>query len=141
MSQDGRTLYDRGLQARRDVLGDEYVDAALGRGDGFDTEFQRFVVEYCWGVCWTDDRVPRRDRSLLNLGMTAALGRMEEFELHFKGALRNGMSEEELKAVLIQVAVYCGVPAGVSAFRIARKILAEESEATDAGTGNGRAGA
>jgi 4-carboxymuconolactone decarboxylase len=136
MSQDGPTLYDRGLQARKEVLGDEYVNAAIGQGDRFDSEFQRFVVEYCWGACWTDDRVSRRDRSLLNLGMTAALGRMEEFELHFKGAMRNGLTEEELKAILTQIAVYCGVPAGVSSFRIARKILAEQEDKGNAGNGH-----
>jgi 4-carboxymuconolactone decarboxylase len=135
MSHNGRTLYEDGLQARREVLGDEYVNAAIGADERFDSEFQRLVVEYCWGVCWTDDRLSRRDRSLLNLGMTAALGRMEEFELHFKGALRNGLDEEELKAILTQIAVYCGIPAGVSCFRVARRVLGDRDDSMTNGQG------
>lgn len=131
MGNDEPGLHEHGLRVRREVLGADYVDAALGNGGDFGAEFQRLVTEYCWGVCWADDTLTRRDRSILNLGMTAALGRMEEFELHFRGALRNGLDEEELKSVLIQIAVYCGIPAGVSAFRLASRVLAERSPELD----------
>lgn len=123
MNADRPTLFDRGMSARSEVLGAEHVAAAMADTEGFDGEFQRLVTEYCWGVCWGDDRLSRKTRSILNLGMTAASGRMHEFELHFRGALRNGVEEDELKAALIQIAVYCGIPAGVSAFRIAKDVL------------------
>ena len=119
--------YEEGLKARRAVLGEDYVERALESATEFTRPFQELVTEYCWGVCWTDETLSRQQRSLINLGMLAALGRMEEFELHFRGALRNGLSEAELRAALIQIAVYCGVPAGVECFRIARRVL--ESQA------------
>lgn len=119
--------YEEGLKARRAVLGEDYVERALNSATEFTRPFQELVTEYCWGVCWTDETLSRQQRSLINLGMLAALGRMEEFELHFRGALRNGLSQAELRAALIQIAVYCGVPAGVECFRIARRVL--ESEA------------
>lgn len=117
--------YEIGLKQRRAVLGDEFVDNALQNADDFNREFQNLVTEYCWGMVWGDETLSKKQRSLLNLGMLAALGRSHEFELHFKGALQNGCSREELKATLIQIAVYCGVPAGVESFRIARRVLAE----------------
>jgi len=120
-------LRDAGLGVRRDVLGAEYVDKALAGADEFNREFQDLVSEYCWGVCWTDEALSRRERSILNLGMLAALGRSHEFALHFRGALRNGLSRDELRAVLTQITIYCGVPAGVESFRIARQVLAEEA--------------
>jgi 4-carboxymuconolactone decarboxylase len=117
--------YETGLANRRDVLGSEYVDRALQNVGDFDRQFQNLVTEMAWGECWGDSTLPRRERSILNLGMLAALGRMHEFELHFRGALRNGLTQEDLRAVLIQVAVYCGIPAGVECFRIAKKVLEE----------------
>ena len=120
-----QAIYDAGLAARKAVLGEQYVDNAIENADDFTREFQHFITEYCWGVCWGSDTLSRKQRSLLNLGMLAALGRSHEFELHFKGALTNGCTEAELKDTLTQIAVYCGVPAGVESFRIARRVLAE----------------
>lgn len=117
--------FERGLRARKDVLGAEYVDKALAQADDFSRPFQELVTEYCWGTCWGSDALTRQQRSLLNLGMIAALGRMHEFELHFKGAIKNGVSRDELQAALIQIAVYCGIPAGVECFRIAKRVFAE----------------
>lgn len=118
-------LQRMGERVRRDVLGDAYVDRAMAAADDFSRPFQQMVNEYCWGQCWADDSLDRRQRSLLNLGMIAALGRMHEFELHLRGAIRNGLSDAELQAALMQIAVYCGIPAGVECFRIARKIRQE----------------
>jgi len=118
-------LYDKGMKVRREVLGDEYVDRALQSVDEFTREFQQMVTEHAWGAIWSRPGLAKKQRSLLNLAMLAALNRPEEFELHFRGALTNGCTLEELKETLLQIAVYCGMPAGVGAFRIARKVLAE----------------
>jgi len=118
-------LYEKGMKVRREVLGDEYVDRALKGVDDFTREFQQMVTEHAWGAIWTRPGLAKKQRSLINLAMLAALNRPEEFELHFRGALNNGCTLEEIKEVLLQIAVYCGMPAGVSAFRIARKVLAE----------------
>src|SRR5580658_2020395 len=118
-------LYEKGMKVRREVLGDEYVDRALASVDDFTREFQQMVTEHAWGAIWTRPGLANKQRSLINLAMLAALNRPEEFELHFRGALNNGCTLEELKETLLQVAVYCGMPAGVSAFRVARKVLAE----------------
>lgn len=120
-----RKLMDNGLAVRRAVLGDEYVDRAMKNADDFNKPFQEIVSEYCWGLCWTDKTLSRRERSILNLGMIAALGKMHEFELHLRGALRNGLTEDEIRAVLIQIAVYCGIPVGVDCFRVAKQVMAE----------------
>ncbi len=117
--------FNTGLEIRKDVLGAEYVEKALENADDFSRDFQKLVTEYCWGEIWGDDTLSRRDRSLINLAMLAALGRMEEFELHFRGSFGNGVSEDELKATLTQIAVYCGIPAGISSFRVAKKVLDE----------------
>lgn len=117
--------FEKGLAARTDVLGEEYVNNALRAADDFNREFQELVTEYCWGVAWGDDTLDRKQRSLLNLGMIAALNRMHEWETHFRGALVNGLTKAELKAALHQITIYCGVPVGVECFRIARKVLAE----------------
>jgi 4-carboxymuconolactone decarboxylase len=122
-------LFEKGLKVRREVLGDEYVDRALASVDDFTREFQQMVTEHAWGAIWTRPGLAKKQRSLINLAMLAALNRPEEFELHFRGALTNGCTLEELKETLLQVAVYCGMPAGVSAFRIARKVLAEAKSA------------
>ena len=120
-----KKLMAAGLSARREVLGDEYVDRAMKNADAFNKPFQEIVSEYCWGLCWTDETLSRRERSILNLGMIAALGKMHEFELHLRGAIRNGLTPEELRAVLIQIAVYCGIPVGVDCFRTAKQVLAD----------------
>ena len=118
-------LYEKGMKVRREVLGDDYVDRALANVDDFTREFQQMVTEHAWGAIWTRPGLAKKQRSLINLAMLAALNRPEEFELHFRGALKNGCTREELKETLLQIAVYCGMPAGVAAFRIARKVLAE----------------
>jgi 4-carboxymuconolactone decarboxylase len=120
-----KKLMDAGLAARRAVLGDEYVDRAMKNADDFNKPFQEIVSEYCWGLCWTDETLSRRERSILNLGMIAALGKMHEFELHLRGAIRNGLTKEELRSVLIQIAVYCGIPVGVDCFRVAKNVIGE----------------
>jgi 4-carboxymuconolactone decarboxylase len=120
-----KKLMDAGIKARREVLGDEYVDRAMKNVDDFNKPFQEIVSEYCWGLCWTDETLSRRDRSILNLGMIAALGKMHEFELHLRGAIRNGLTKEELRSILIQISVYCGIPVGVDCFRTAKSVIAE----------------
>jgi 4-carboxymuconolactone decarboxylase len=116
-------LFDRGLAIRREVLGEEYVARALESVDDFNRDFQTLVTEYCWGGTWGREGLDRRQRSHNNLCILAALNRPHEFELHFRGALRNGCTREELRETLLQIAVYCGIPAGVEAFRIARRVL------------------
>ena len=120
-----KKLMEAGLKVRREVLGGEYVDRAMKNADDFNKPFQEVVSEYCWGLCWSDETLSRRERSILNLGMIAALGKMHEFELHLRGAIRNGLTKDELRAVLIQIAVYCGIPVGVDCFRTAKQVIAE----------------
>lgn len=117
--------FEKGLAARKSVLGAEYVERSLHAADDFNREFQELVTEYCWGVAWGDETLDYRQRSLLNLGMIAALNRMHEWELHFRGAIENGLTRDELKQILLQIAIYCGVPTGVECFRIAKKVWAD----------------
>ena len=119
-------LYEKGMAVRRQVLGDAYVDKATANVDDFNRDFQRIVVEYCWGEVWTRQVLSNKQRSLNNLCIIAALNRAAEFEIHVRGALRNGCTPAEIRDTLIQVAVYAGIPAGVEAFRIARRVLTEE---------------
>lgn len=118
-------LRQRGEAVRRKVLGDDYVDRAINGADSFSAPFQDVLNEYCWGTAWTGEGLDLKQRSLLNLGMLAALNRMHEFGIHFRGAIRNGLSEDELRAALVQIAVYCGIPAGVEAFQVARSVRDE----------------
>ncbi len=118
--------YDAGLAVRRDVIGADYVDRMLEGADSFNREFQEFVTEFCWGGTWARGVLERKTRSMLNLCMLSALNRPHEFKIHFRGALKNGCTLDELKEVLLQVTAYCGVPAGVEAFRLAREVLAEQ---------------
>lgn len=120
-----KEVFDRGLSVRRDVLGDEYVDRAFAAADEFNMPMQELVTEYCWGAVWGREELPRKTRSMLNLAMLSALNRPHELETHIRGALRNGVTREEIREVLLQVAIYCGVPAGVDSFRIARKVFSE----------------
>jgi 4-carboxymuconolactone decarboxylase len=124
-------LFERGLAKRRQVVGAEYVDRALDAVTDFDRDWQRVLTEYCWGEVWNGTALSDRQRSLQNLCLLAALNRQTEFELHFRGALRNGCTRDELRETLIQIAVYAGVPAGVEAFRIARRVLAETPAETE----------
>ena len=120
-----KLLYDRGLVKRRQVLGDSYVDHTLANVNVFNCEFQRMVTEYCWGEVWGEDTLSPRERSILTLGMVAALGKMGEFANHVRGAKANGLTPTEISAVLVQIAVYCGIPVGADCFQIAETILNE----------------
>jgi len=124
-----KVLFDKGLSVRRDVLGPEYVDNALANASEFSQEFQELLTEYCWGAVWGDDTLDRKTRSMLNVTMLAALNRMHEWELHFRGAIVNGVSREELKAILNQIAIYCGVPVAVECHRIAKRVFSESDDA------------
>ena len=117
--------FRRGLQTRRDVLGDTYVDKSLNNATDYSFPMQELITEFCWNEIWNRPGLDRRSRSLLNLGMIAALGRNKELKLHIRGALNNGLTREELREVFMQVAVYCGVPAGLDSFHIAQEVLAE----------------
>jgi 4-carboxymuconolactone decarboxylase len=125
MTHGYKDTYDRGLAMRRKVLGAEYVDRALNNADDFNRDFQRIVTQYCWGETWGDDTLTPRERSILNLGMIASLGKMEEFQTHVRGALTNGLTPNEIRAVLTQIAIYCGIPVGVDCFRLAKAVLNE----------------
>jgi 4-carboxymuconolactone decarboxylase len=120
-----RELQKRGLANRKRVLGEAYVDNALKSADAFNGPFQEILNEYCWGMIWDDTTLPHKTRSMLNLVMLACLGRMHEWELHCHGALRNGVTQDELRAIIHQIAVYAGVPLAVECFRIGKKVLAE----------------
>lgn len=124
-----REMYEKGLAIRRAVLGAEYVDRALATGDEFGKPLQELVTQYCWGEVWGRPELDRKTRSLLNLAMISALNRPHELKVHVRGALRNGASRTEVREVLLQVAIYCGVPAAVDAFRVAREAFAEEDKA------------
>lgn len=120
--------YERGLQIRKDVLGDEYVAAALSTSNAFTAPMQDLVTEYCWGEVWARPGLPRKVRSLVNLGMLTALNRPHELRTHVRGALNNGCSAEEIAEVLLQAAIYCGVPAAMDAFRSANDVIAEADD-------------
>lgn len=117
--------YEKGLAKRKAVLGEEYVEKSLAQADDFSRPFQELVTEYCWGFGWGDERLDPKTRSMLNLTMIAALNRMHEWELHLKGAVKNGVTRDEIQAILHQIAIYCGIPVGVECFRIARRVLAD----------------
>ncbi len=118
-------LFERGLEIRKSVLGAEFVDKTIAAADDFNMPLQRLVTEYCWGACWGRDGLPKKTRSLLNIAMISSLNRNHELRLHVKGAIRNGCTREEIREVLLQVAIYCGVPAAVDSFRVAKEALAE----------------
>jgi 4-carboxymuconolactone decarboxylase len=123
--RDTSEAFERGLQTRRAVLGDAYVDKALDAADDFNWPMQQLTTEYCWDRIWNRPGLDRRSRSILNLGMIAALNRSHEFKAHIRGALANGLTRDELREILLQIAVYVGVPAGVDSFRLAREVFAE----------------
>lgn len=118
-------MWAQGMKYRREVLGDEYVDRSIGGADDFNRGFQEFVTEYCWGGSWGRGILSKRDRSILNLGMLAALNRPHEYKLHFRGAINNGLTVAELREICTQIAIYCGIPAGIEAFRLAREVFKE----------------
>jgi 4-carboxymuconolactone decarboxylase len=118
--------FEAGLATRREVLGAEYVDAALARADDFTRPLQELVTGWCWGEVWNRPGLDRRTRSLLNLAMLTALNRPHELKLHVRGALRNGVTPDEIREVLLQAAIYCGVPAAMDATRSAHEVLKAE---------------
>src|SRR5215207_9918905 len=120
-----RELFDKGLTVRREVLGAEYVDNALKNADDFTRPIQELVTQMAWGEIWTRPGLDRRTRSFLNLAMITALNRPHELKLHVKGAIRNGVSKAEIAEVFLQAAVYCGVPAAIDSFRVAREAFKE----------------
>ena len=118
-------LFERGLAIRKAVLGAAFVDKAIAAADDFNMPMQRLTTEYCWGAVWGRETLPKKTRSMLNLAMLSALNRPHELKMHVGGALRNGVTREEIREVLLQVAIYCGIPAGVEAFRVAKEAIAE----------------
>jgi 4-carboxymuconolactone decarboxylase len=120
-----RETFDAGLAVRREVLGADHVDRSMGQVTDFSRPIQELVTEYCWGAVWTDDALPRKTRSLLNLAMLTALNRGHELGAHVRGAITNGATVAEIQAVLLQTAIYVGVPAALESFRIAEKVLQE----------------
>jgi 4-carboxymuconolactone decarboxylase len=120
-----KARFDKGLEVRTAVLGKDYVEASMKNADDFNRPFQEFVTEYCWGSAWGSDGLSHKTRSMLNIAMISILNRPHELKIHVKGALRNGVTKDEIREVLMQVAVYAGVPCGVDAFRIAREAFKE----------------
>ncbi|GJD47531.1 hypothetical protein OPKNFCMD_0239 [Methylobacterium crusticola] len=130
--------FQKGLEVRRAVLGPDYVDGSLAKADEFMMAFQRITTEWCWGYAWTREGLDRRTRSLLNLAMLTALGKPAELRLHVKGALANGVSVDEIKEVLLHATVYCGIPAGLDAFKAAHEVLKAEGAVTGEPVGPSR---
>ncbi|HXY85450.1 MAG TPA: 4-carboxymuconolactone decarboxylase [Gaiellaceae bacterium] len=124
-------LYERGMQVRREVLGDEHVDRALDRRNEYTTEFQDFITRYAWGEIWSRPGLDRRTRSCMTLTALVALGRFDELAMHVRAAQRNGLSLDEIKEVLLQSAVYCGVPAANTAFAVFQRVLDEDAPPTE----------
>jgi 4-carboxymuconolactone decarboxylase len=120
-----KARFDKGLEVRTAVLGKDYVEASMRSADDFNRPFQELVTEYCWGAAWGSDGLTRKTRSMLNIAMISILNRPHELKLHVKGALRNGVTKDEIREVMTQVAIYAGVPCGVDAFRIAREAFKE----------------
>ncbi|MBR0810229.1 carboxymuconolactone decarboxylase family protein [Bradyrhizobium diazoefficiens] len=120
-----KKMHDKGLEVRKAVLGETYVNNALRNVDDFNRPFQEMLNEYCWGAVWGREELPRKTRSMLNIAMIAILNRQHEFRVHLMGALTNGVSREEIREILMQVAIYGGMPAAVDSFRIAREVFAE----------------
>lgn len=120
-----RELFEKGMAVRKEVLGADYVENSISKADDFTRTMAEWSTAYCWGTVWNRPGLDRRTRSLLNLAMIAALNRPHELKLHATAALGNGVTEDEIKEVFLQVAVYCGIPAGIDSFRIAREALKE----------------
>ena len=118
-------LFNEGLNLRREVLGSEYVDGSMERANDFMMEFQHITTEWCWGYAWGRDTLDKKTRSMLNLAMLTALNRAAEIKLHVRGAINNGVSVEEIREILLHATVYCGIPAGLDAFKAANEVLKE----------------
>src|SRR5215813_225900 len=122
---DDRERYEKGMSVRRAVLGDAHVDRAIGNTDDFNREFQDLITRYAWGEIWSRPGLPRHTRSLLTVAMMVALNRADEFRLHVRASLNNGVTRDEIKEVLLQCAIYCGVPAANTAFHLAQQVWDE----------------
>jgi 4-carboxymuconolactone decarboxylase len=120
-----RDMFEKGLAIRRAVLGADYVDKAIASADDFSRPMQELTTQYCWGEIWGRPGLDRRTRSIINLAMISALNRPHELRAHVKGALNNGLTKEDIREVLLQVAIYCGIPAGVDSFRAAQEVFKE----------------
>ena len=120
-----KELFEKGLAIRKSVLGAEYVEKSIAAADDFNRPMQELTTEYCWGWCWGREGLDKKTRSIINLAMISALNRPNELKMHVKGAIRNGLTKEEIREVLLQVAIYCGIPAGVDSFRVAKEAFAE----------------
>ena len=120
-----KVRFEKGLQIRRTVLGNEYVDKAIAQMDELSRPLQELVTEYCWGTIWTRPQLPHKIRSMITLAMLTALNRPHELKIHIRGALNNGCTKEEIGEVLLQTAIYCGVPAAVDSFRVMREVFAQ----------------
>lgn len=118
-------LFERGLKIRKEVLGDEYVEKSLAAADEFTRPLQELVTRYCWGDVWNRPGLDRQQRSMINLAMITALNRPHELRLHVRGALNNGLSRDTIREILLQTAIYCGVPACLDAFRVAKEVFEE----------------
>jgi len=118
-------LFEKGLKVRREVLGPDYVDNSIKNADEFNLPMQELVTRYCWGEIWTRPTFDRRTRSIINLAMLTALNRPHEVKLHVRGAINNGLSKEEIAEIFLQAAIYCGVPAAIDSFRIAKEVFEE----------------
>ena len=120
-----KQLFDEGMKNRREVLGAEYVDRSINNANDFTMAFQHITTEWCWGYGWGDDTLPRKTRSMLNLAMLTALHCSAEIKLHVRGAINNGVSVKEIKAILLHATIYSGIPAGLEAFKAANEVLVE----------------
>lgn len=125
VERESNEMFHRGLEVRRDVLGADYVDSSVAGANDFMMTFQRLVTEWCWGAAWTRPGLDRKTRSMLNLAMLTALNRPAELRLHVRGAINNGVTVDEIKEILVQATVYCGIPAGLEAFKSANETLLE----------------
>jgi len=121
----GKDVFDRGLEIRKKVLGAEFVEKSFASADDFNRPMQDLTTEYCWGAVWGRDTLSHKTRSMLNLAMISCLNRPHELKMHVKGALKNGVTKDEIREVFLQVAIYAGIPAGVDSFRLAREAFAE----------------
>ena len=129
----GDPMHERGMEVRREVLGDEHVDRAVARTTGFTADFQDFITRYAWGEVWTRPGLDRKKRSCVTMTALVATGRFDELGMHVRAALRNGLTQDEIKEVLLQCAVYCGVPAANSAFAVAQRTL-DDFDSRESGT-------
>jgi 4-carboxymuconolactone decarboxylase len=118
-------MFDKGLEIRKSVLGKEFVEKAIANATDFNRPMQELTTEYCWGWCWGRDGLPKKTRSMLNIAMLSILNRNHELKMHVKGAIRNGVTREEIREIILQAAIYGGIPCGVDSFRLAAEALAE----------------